>query len=591
MRRLAITAALLFALPRAFAAAPIDYVPADTAYVLTSLNAMPPAAAERLQRYIEPVSAAFTSGFNAGLLKELALASGTDAKAAARAEAEQGWQLLSDLGQLWVNDEAALKAGFKPKALFAIYGVGAVPVLRMEISDSAKVSATIVQSLDKIIALSKRANAKKPTKDRLPEFSFSRAALRSGEIFRLGTEKIQPIVVVEGKHLVLSLMPLGAKADLVDMVAPANAIAAKAVSNKLAALRSRYGFDGFGLGFIEFAALSKVYMGSPNRLETALWAANEKGKLPAPTAACKTEMLAAINNMPRVVVGYTEISGTKFTQKMVLELAPPIAQKFANSVSPMPAFGAGNAFKMGFSIDPLKLMDAMRVQADKITTNPYTCKEMLSLNESASKLKESLANPMLGMVSMVKGFGVSADSMEMNLAAEKPEPRNITANAAIFTDQPEAVLGMLQGYLPQLANTKPTLDGKPVALDAAAFAGIPKGGLSVNEGYAAMTKSMLIVGVGKNRAAELSALQRAPASKTGESFTLHYGPAIMQLGVASMEQSMEKANTSKSAEEKLEWSKFTQAYRDMVNQLESFGFSMGFGKDGLEMISTMTYKK
>ena len=160
MRRLAITAAYLFALPSAFAAAPIDYVPTDTPYVLTSLNAMPPAAAERLQRYIEPVSAAFVSGFNVGLLKELALASGTDAKAAARAEAEQGWQLLSDLGQLWVNDEAALKAGFKPKALFAIYGVGAVPVLRMEIFDSAKVSATIVQSLDKIIALSKRANAK-----------------------------------------------------------------------------------------------------------------------------------------------------------------------------------------------------------------------------------------------------------------------------------------------------------------------------------------------------------------------------------------------------------------------------------------------
>ena len=591
MRRLAIAATLLFALPTAIVAAPIDYVPTDTPYLLTSLNAMPPAAQLRFQRYLEPFAAAMKSGFNAGMMKELARSSGADDKALARVDLEQQLQFLSDLGQIWVSDDAALKAGFKPKALFAIYGVGAVPVLRLEISDAAKVADTIAQSLAKIIELSKRENAKKPAKERSPIFSYTKSALRGGEIFRLGTEKIQPVVVIEGKYLVLSMLPLGAKADLVDMVAPANAISAKAVGNKLTALRAQYGFDGFGIGFVEFVALSKVYMGSPNRLEAALWAASKKEQLPVPTAACKTEMLAAINNMPRMVMGYTELSGTQFTQKLVLELSPPVAQKFASSVSPMPAFGAGTAFKMGFSIDPLKLMDAMRVQADKITTNPYTCKELLSMNESAAKLKESLANPMLGMVAMVKGFGVSADTFEMDIAAESPEPRNVSGNVAIFTDQPEAVLGMLQGYVAQLANTKPTLDGKPVALDAALFAGIPKGSLSANEGYAAMTKSMLILGVGKNRAAELSALQRAPASKTGESFALYYGPAMMQMMVTSMEQGFEKSNASMPAGEKVEWDNVMLAYRQMMNQLDGMGFSMGFSKDGLEVISNTRYKK
>ena len=236
-------------------------------------------------------------------------------------------------------------------------------------------------------------------------------------------------------------------------------------------------------------------------------------------------------------------------------------------------------------------MDAMRVQADKITASPYTCKELLSLNESAAKIKESLANPMLGMVAMVKGFGISAETFEMDIAAEKPEPRNLSGNVAIFTDQPEAVLGMLQGYVPQLANTKPSLDGKPVALDAALFEGIPKGGLNADEGFAAMTKSMLILGVGKNSAAELSALQRAPASKTGESFELYYGPALMQLMGTSMTQSMEKANIGKSADEKIEWEKVSKAYRDLMNQIDGVGFSIGFSKDGLEVISNTRYKK
>jgi hypothetical protein len=257
----------------------------------------------------------------------------------------------------------------------------------------------------------------------------------------------------------------------------------------------------------------------------------------------------------------------------------------------MPAFGAGAAFKMGFAVDPLKLMDAMRVQADKITASPYTCKDLLSMNESAAKLKESLANPMLGMVAMIKGFGISADQFDMNLAMDKPEPRNVTGNAAIFTDQPEAVLGMLQGYVPQLVNTKPTLDGKPVKLDAALFADVPKGGLSANEGYAAMTKSMLILGVGKNRLADLSALQRAPLNKNGEVMNVFYGPALMQMFVSSMEKSMGEINAKKTTEEKAQWKNFISAYRGLINQLEGFGFSMGFNTNGFEMIYDTRYTK
>ncbi len=590
MRQLRFAVLLLLAQSSAFAAAPIDYVPSDTPYLLTSLTPMPDAASARFQRFIAPYADVMKTGFNAGMVEDLAKVSGSAAKAEARAQAEQQLQFLSELGQIYATDEGALKAGFKPKGLFALYGVGAVPVARLEISDATKVRATIVQLLNKVITLSKQANAKKTAKERGPVFSFTRSTLRGGELFRLGTEKIQPVLVVEGNQLVLSLLPLGAKADLVDMIAPASATNSKGAGLKLAALQSRYGFQGFGVGFVEFAALSKMFMGAPNRLESALWAASDKEKLSVPSAACKAEMQSMISNMPRVALGYTELSGVRFTQKMVLELSPPVAQKFANAISPMPAFGNGAAFKMGFAVDPLKLMDAMRVQADKITTSPYTCQELQSMNASAAKLKENLANPMLGMVAMIKGFGVSADQFDMDMAMVKPEPRNVTGNVAIFTDQPEAVLGMLQGYVPQLVNTKPTLDGKPVKLDAALFADVPKGGLSANEGYAAMTKSMLIMGIGKNRLAELSALQRAPLSKSGEVMNVFYGPALMQMFVNSMEHSMGQLDAEKSAEEKAQWKNFVTAYRGLVNQLEGFGFTMGFNNSGFEMIYDTRYK-
>ena len=588
MRRLAIATAFLFALPTVFAAAPIDYVPLDTPYLFANLAPMPPAAHERMKSYSGQIIEIFKSGAKQGFLKGLSAGEPESAEYASnRAEAEKAFGFFAELGSIYTNDEAALKAGFKPQARFAIYGVGAVPVMRVEISDASKARVTIANTLNKIIDFSKKANAKLPVKKREANFSYARSALRRGEIFRLGTEKIQPIIVIEGDQMVVSLLPLNAKAELLQMIAPATAGSAKAVSGKLNVIQQRYGLNPFGLGFIEFAPLSNMFMGKPNKLEAALWAATNEEKLPMPTAACKSEMLGVISHMPRAAMGYTELSGTEMSAKMVLELAPEIATQLTSTVVPIPAYGKGSAFKMAFSTDPLKTMNVMRVQADKVIAKPYTCPELLGWNESAVKLKESLANPMLGMVAMVKGFGFSFDEFAMDFAAEKPEPSGVTGNVALFTDQPEAVLGMVQGYVTQLANTKPELGGKPVKLDPAIFATVPAGSLSANEGYAAMNPAMLIVGVGKNRLADLSALQNAPSSKNGEAFELSYGSTLFDLALGSME----KAKASMPVAEQEGFAQMMEIQKAMMAQLESVGSTIAFSKNGVELISTTRFKK
>ena len=306
-----------------------------------------------------------------------------------------------------------------------------------------------------------------------------------------------------------------------------------------------------------------------------------------PTAACKSEMLGVISHMPRAVMGYTAMTGTEMSGKVVLELAPEISSQLASTVVPMPAYGNGSAFKMGFSTDPLKMMNVLRVQADKVIAKPYTCPDLLSWNDSAAKLKESLANPMLGMIAMVKGFGFSFDEFQMDFVAEKPVPKGITGNVALFTDQPEAVLGMVQGYVTQLANTKPELGGKPVKLDPAIFAGIPAGSLSANEGYAAMNPAMLIVGVGKNRQADLTALQKAPTTKNGEVFELFYGSALFELALGSME----KAKASMPAADQAGYAQMMELQKAMMAQFETLGSTISFTKNGVEMISTTRFKK
>ena len=589
MRCLAIAAALLFALPAAFAAAPIDYVPSDTPYLVTSLVPIPLAADVRMKRYSGQIIEMFNSGAKQGFLKGLTAGEPETAEAAAkRADVEQIFSLFAELGAIYTNDEAALKAGFKPQARFAIYGIGLVPVMRLEIADAAKARLTVANTLNKIIDFSKKANANLPLKKRNPEFSYTRSALRGGEIFRLGTEKVQPIIVIEDDQLVLSVLPVNAKADLLQMVAPATASSsAKVASAKLNVIQKNYGLNGYAIGFVEFAPLANMFMGKANKLEAALWTAAYNEKMPMPTAACKSEMLSVISHMPRAVMGYTTMTGTEMSAKVVLEVEPEIATQLTSAVVPIPAYGNGSAFKMAFSTDPLKAMNVMRAQADKVIAKPYTCPDLLSWNESAAKLKESLANPMLGMVAMVKGFGLSLDDFAMDFAAEKPEPRGITGNVALFTDQPEAVLGMVQGYVTQLANTKPELGGKPVKLDPSIFASVPAGSLSANEGYAAMNPAMLIVGVGKNRLAELSALQKAPSSKNGEAFEFSYGSALLDLALGSME----KAKATMPAADQEGFEQMMAIQKTMMAQIESVGSTIAFTKNGVEMISTTRFKK
>ena len=151
MRRIAIAAACLFALPTAFAAAPIDYVPIDTPYLLANLAPMPVAAQERMKRYSAQIVEIFKSAPKQGFLKGLSAGEPETAEyAEKRAEAEQLLSFFAELGEIYTSDEAASKAGFKPQARFAIYGVGAVPVMRVEISDASKARLTISNTLNKI---------------------------------------------------------------------------------------------------------------------------------------------------------------------------------------------------------------------------------------------------------------------------------------------------------------------------------------------------------------------------------------------------------------------------------------------------------
>ncbi len=588
MRRLAISAALLFALPAAFAATPIDYVPSDTPYLITSLVPMPTAAYDRMKRNSSQMIELFKAAAKQGSLRTFSAGEPEKAEdAAKRVEAEQVINFFAELGEIYTSDEASLKAGFKPQARFAIYGIGLVPVLRMEISDAAKARVTIANTMNKIIEFNKKYDTKTPAKKRGSEFSYTRNALRSGEIFRLGTEKIQPIIVIEGDQLVLSMLPRDAKAELVNMLFPATAVGAKTVTAKLSAIQKQYGLNGYALGFVEFAPLANMYMGNANNLEAALWAAGHDEKMPTATPVCKGEMLSAISHMPRAVMGYTEMSDLEMTAKVVLEVEPDIANQLTSTVVPMPAYGKGDAFKMAFATDPLKAMNVMRVQADKVIAKPYTCPELLNWNEAAVKLKESMANPMLGMAVMVKGFGFSVDDIKMDLNLEKPKPGGASGNVAIFTDQPEAVLGMVQGYLTALANTKPEIGGNPVKLDPSFFASVPADTLSVNEGYAAMSPNMLILGVGKNRLAELTALQAAPSSKNGEFFELSYGGTLMQMGLASMEE----AKLALPATDRESYEQMLKIQKVILAQFEALSSTMAFTKNGVEIVSTTRFKK
>lgn len=567
----------------AFAATPMDYAPQDTPYLIAATK---PMSADAYARVRQDATAGLdmASLFMKDVFKNMAEKRKTEGKE--QIDVAPIAAFMEELFNVARTDDSLRKAGFLPNPLVAFYGVGAVPVMRMEVANDGAVTATVNAWLDKIVQLSKADSAKSEGSESKP-FTYTKKALRRGQAFHLGDADIQLFILIENKHLVVSLLPKSAPANLVELVAPKAPLNSKALQGKVAAMQKRYGLTEFGFGYVEFEPLANFWLGKGNALEKALWNATGEKQLPAVDAICQTEFKSMTRNMPRLAFGHREFSGRRVDQFFALELEPQLAKSFAATNVSMPAFGEGHVFRFGMATDLMKMMNVVRAQATKIIDQPYQCPQFAKLNADAQKAKEGMANPALGMAAMVKGFGVSIENLALEVSGPTPKPSKVTANVAVFSDTPEALVGMAASQMPQIAAMELSPGKPPVAIDKSFFTEATAPMLERNEGYAVMSDKALIVGVGAGRQQALAQLVRAPIGSQPSLINAAYGTKFAAFMGSFYELSAQSMPSKGEAES---FKNLMAMQTQMYERIENMNFDMLFTNNGVEFQTVVRFK-
>lgn len=475
---------------------PLAFVPANTPYVIANLEGSPQAVLDQwaaMTKDALPVSL----GIYQRALDKAGNADSTEIKAA-RAVLDEVAQTLGQSGDL-----KAL--GFNGQAHAAFYGVGLLPVFRIELADPAALRAAIGR-------IETKAGAKLPT-----------AKLGEVEYWTITLDKAVAHFAISGRHFVLTLAPAQASEELrkqlLGVVPPKEALAPA----KLEQLNKQHGYLPYGSGYVDVVRLTEFLSddADPQRRELAA-ALGEPEPKPL-DATCRSELLALAAKFPRLSMGYTELAPKRMAFKGRLELEAGLAQDFAAAWTGAPgtATAAEGLFDVSLSLPLLKQKSFWLKQANAVAAQPWACAELHAMNGSFAQIKQSLGNTIPPPASDLTGARVVVS--RLGVSADKPIP-DFSGKLMLGLTNPAGALAMAQLTVAPLKDFKLAADGKPVALpaDLAAVVETP---------HAAMTDKALGVSAGKGEEATLSAFLAAAPAAQAQFFRLHFsGDLYGQLG-------------------------------------------------------------
>lgn len=207
-----------------------------------------------------------------------------------------------------INKEGLLSLGISTSPEFAIYGMGPLPVVRLEIKDGTKFRA----ALDRIA---------KDADDKIPWKS-------SGDIRYLSTiEKDAAFVFAPlDESLVFAVVPTETLEESLPLLfgtqTPKESMADGAYMRELAA---RHGFGPYGLGYVDFGRLYEAATGKLSGETMKYWQALTKGEWLKPPQGCVPHIEKLTGELiPRVVFGYGDLDRTTMSFSFLVELAPAL---------------------------------------------------------------------------------------------------------------------------------------------------------------------------------------------------------------------------------------------------------------------------
>jgi len=453
------------------ATSPLAFVPADTPYVFANPEAMPDATVAQWRRQMQQMWPLLMPLFEdtAGKIDAAAPQANPLVKAILdeihdRSTPEQ-WQQI----------------GLGPKVRAAVYGVGVLPVVRLESTDIDAFKAAFERVVQKSGA------------------TLGSARIGAQDVRTIDVDQVTGLIAFQGKDFVVAMVPKDAdealKRRVLGIDLPAQSLAD---SGAFDAFDKARGYLPYGSGWVDTRRLVAL-VGTP-----------EAG-IPATAidATCRAEYDAIAAKMPKLSFGYTKLDADAMDMRMRLELEPALAKALVGLGTATPGAARNDAlFDMAFGLPVLKARDFIVAQADAVAKAPFQCAQLASLNDEFAKAKTSLDRILPPPVADLSGVRVTLDRFTMPADLSQP-PSDFSGSVLIGSNNPMFLVGLAQMSVPALQNLHLDPDGKPVALPAEAL-GQLGGQFDVQAALGAKT---LGVAIGKDAAANLgAAVMQAPAT-------------------------------------------------------------------------------
>ncbi|MBS0566967.1 MAG: hypothetical protein JSS59_06055 [Proteobacteria bacterium] len=551
---LALGAAILAACgkPQPGAGQPLAYAPADTPYAWANLEPQPQSMIDWSQRQLHALMPLVIDMYDDLLKQQKALGARETKILSAVLDELRGRDTLDKLREL----------GFKPDARVAIYGVGLIPVLRLELGDAAAFRAMIARVEGKV-------GEKIPT-----------GKTGEQEYWQFGDKDVRVAVAVQGSHLVATLWPADAndtvKQLLLGITRPGKNLLD---AGTLQAIAKKYNYSPYGEGYLDFAALVQRLSTTPTDADLEIAKAL---KLPDGIAkdspVCIEEAKAIAQKFPRIVAGAESYAPPQLRVAMQFETEPALAQALMAALAPAPGTGAAaeGLFDISLATPLLKLKEFWLKQADAVAAKPFACPEFADLNETFARSKEKVGVTIPPPFSDLTGLRVTLDKLEPRNDSKVPD---VAARLLIGTNNPLAAVGMAQMAVPQLKDLTITIDGKPVALPASllpASAQLPPMWL-------AMTDKAIALAAGQGSEATLGAYFAAPPSTTPVFLRVHFTGALYGL----LGKYADLMQAAMPAEQKARFAKQTELFSLYEKMIRAGEFTFEANPNGIGLRETV----
>jgi hypothetical protein len=503
-----------------WAAPPIlSHVPADTPYLVAVLDPMNEAMRRRMMQ-----------GFDDRLLQTLRT---LDKASGFGHDKPEPWMkvVMALANEVKGKDPQKWgeQLGFNPRGRFVLYGLSIWPVVRLEVSDPARLRAAIARVLS------------------AAGLSPEQRTFEGRSYWTAGSAQISFVAAVLDREAVAALVPTGSLDQVLPLVlgtrTPPTSLAA---TSTVPDLLAHHHFLGTLLAYFDAHNLVDIVAGArPGPLDAPLRAGI--GRV-SPVCRADLDRLAAI--APRLVIGYRRLDDTGLEAAAVIETSPGVVaalRKVRATVPEVVAPVPGHPLvALGAALDPRELIEWLRSVTRELREHPFGCPWFNDINEAGGELAQTLSRPLPPTWLGLRGFSLTLDDAT---------PPNITGHVVVAGERVADLVSSLAGTIPVFAGIPRNPDGKPIALPLQQFQ------LPVRSAHLALTMDRLVIAAGNDSARRATEHLATPAPK-------HSPLALMAFDIPRFQQLL---------------ASFGQEPVDDINYLREVGMSLEVVDTGISL--------